>query len=311
MTLDVDALLDRRRLKRRLIAWRTLAVVALAGIVFLATTSGDGLFERGAKGPHVARITVKGLITQDQDVLDALKDIAEDDMAKALIVHVDSPGGTVVGGETLFNAVRAVAKEKPVVATMGTTAASAGYMVAVAADRIYANSGTITGSIGVLMQVPNVVGLMEKLGISVDSLKSAPLKAVPSPIETLTPAGRAATQEVINDMFEMFKDMVREQRHMPAEKVATLADGRIFTGRQAVANGLVDGIGGTEAVRDWLEKEHKVSADLPLVERDPSKDSGWLGGSASAVIQAVGGKMLMSERLTLDGLMAVWHPDLR
>jgi protease-4 len=312
MTLDVDALIDRRRLKRRLIAWRTVAVLALAGVIFLAVTDGgSGLFDPGTKAPHVAKITISGIITEDDNLLEELQDIADDDMAKALIVHVDSPGGTVVGGETLYNAIRAVAKEKPVVATMGTTAASAGYMVAVAANRIYAHSGTITGSIGVLMQAPNVVGLLDKLGVGMDTIKSAPLKAVPSPLEKMTPEGRAATQAIIDDMYDMFKDMVREQRRMPAEKVATLADGRIYTGRQALANGLVDEIGGDDEVRDWLENEHKISVDLPLIDRDPSEESGWFSASARALVHAIGGKALLSERLILDGLMALWHPDLR
>jgi len=311
MTLDVDGLLDRRRLKRRLIVWRALAVLAVAGLAFLALHPGGkdafGLDE----GPHVARISVTGIITEDDDVLDTLDEIADDDTAKALIVHVDSPGGTVVGGETLYRRLREVAAKKPVVATMGTTAASAGYMVAIAADRIYAHSGTITGSIGVLMQAPNVVGLLDKMGVQVDAMKSAPLKAVPSPLEKLTPEGRAATQAVVDDMFHMFTGMVVERRKMPVDKVTALADGRIYTGNQALQNGLVDAIGGETEAREWLEKEHHISTDLPLVDRDPEEETGLFQSTAHALARAIGGKTLLSERLILDGLVAVWHPDLR
>jgi protease-4 len=193
---------------------------------------------------------------------------------------------------------------------MGEMAASGGYMVALAADRIFAREGTITGSIGVMMQTTEITGLLEKLGVSAEAIKSGPLKAAPSPLEPLTPAAREATQGVVDDMYAMFVEMVAERRKLEPEKAKTLADGRIYTGRQALANGLIDQIGGVNEARAWLE-EKGVSGDLPLRQIKVWRDEDWLGGLVRAGIRTIFGKTYLPERLTLDGLVAVWHPDLR
>jgi protease IV len=243
-------------------------------------------------------------------MLDAVEETMARSSAKALVLRIDSPGGTVVGGESLYRAIRAVAGEKPVVAVLGEVAASGGYMVAIAADRIYAREGTITGSIGVILQTTDVTGLLDKLGVSAEAIKSAPLKAVPSPFEKLSDEGRRATQGLVDDMYAMFVEMVAERRGFDADKAKELADGRVFTGRQAVANGLIDGIGGLGEARAWLD-EKGVSADLPAREIRPWREEDWLGGVAKSAIRAVFGKTYLSERLTLDGLVAVWHPEAR
>ena len=213
----------------------------------------------------------------------------------------------MVGGESLYLALRKAAAEKPVVAVMGTTAASAGYMVAIAADTVFARAGTITGSIGVLFQTAEVTELLGKLGIESTTIKSSPLKAVPSPFEELTPEGRAATQSVVDSTYAMFVDMVRERRSLEPEQVAQVADGRIFTGRQALERKLVDAIGGEEDARAWLEAERKVSAELPVFDIGVEEKDSWIFGSATALIR----KTLLPERLRLDGLLALWHPSLR
>lgn len=307
MALDIDAVLDRRRLKRRLAFWRTSAIVVLVvAMAALAQWAFGGLSPFGP-GDHVARLSVVGVIVEDQDVLDRLDEIAEDTAAKALLIYIDSPGGTVVGGESLFKAFRRVATEKPVVAVMGTTAASAGYMVALGADSIFAHEGTVTGSIGVLLQTAEITDLLARLGVSAEAIKSGPLKAVPSPLEELTPSGRAAAQEVVDQMYAMFVEMVGERRGLSEDQLREVADGRVFTGRSAVTHRLVDAIGGEREARAWLESEHDISSDLPSIDRDVTRDSGVIGRLA----QALGGKTLFSERLMLDGLVAVWHPDLR
>ncbi|MFP6745832.1 MAG: S49 family peptidase, partial [Alphaproteobacteria bacterium] len=193
------------------------------------------------------------------------------------------------------------------VAVMGTVAASAGYMVAVASDRIYARQGTITGSIGVIMQTTDITGLLEKIGVSAEAIKSAPLKSVPSPLEPLSDEARAVTQAIIDDMQGLFTAMVAERRGFGEDRVRTLADGRVYSGRQALANGLIDAIGGEAEARDWLSTEMDVAADLPA-------EDVTIGDNAEAWLPELRGlseKMLLSERLTLDGLVAVWHPELR
>lgn len=299
MTIDPDILLDRRRLKRGLILWRIAAIVALVAVVLVGFARFDGVLV----GDHVARYAVVGIIFDDRDAMAALEEVAEDDRVKALIVHIDSPGGTFVGGEQLYRTLRMVAENKPVVAVMGTVAASAGYMVAIASDRIFAQQGTITGSIGVVMQTTDITGLLEKLGISAEAIKSAPLKASPSPFEPLTDEARAASQAVIDDMYALFMEMVAEARGLDMARTRRLADGRVYTGRQAMANGLIDEIGSESAARDWLTAEHDIPQSLPVIDVIVDyPDQDWL-----ANVRVFSQKMLLPERLTLDGLISLWH----
>jgi protease-4 len=199
----------------------------------------------------------------------------------------------------------------PVVAVMAQTAASGGYMCALGADWIVAREGTITGSIGVLMQTADVTGLLAKLGVSMEAIKSAPLKAVPSPFEPLTDEGRAAVKGMIDDMFQMFVGMVAERRHLDQARALAVADGRVFTGRQARALGLVDALGGEDTARAWLEDEKGVRRSLPVREVKISREDGFWRDVAGEALSGITGKSYLPERLTLDGLVALWHPDLR
>ncbi|MGE5539192.1 MAG: signal peptide peptidase SppA [Gemmatimonas sp.] len=305
MPLEADQVVDRRRLKRRLSIWRAAAVIAVAALAVVVvnrTTKGTlGFVDR----PHVERLTVEGVISEDPDRSAALKEVEKNDRVKALVVAINSPGGTVVGSEELFRDLRKVAEKKPVVAVMGTLAASGGYMTALAAEHIVAREGTLTGSIGVIMQTADVTGLLKKLGIEPEAIKSAPLKAVPSPLEPLTDEGREATKAVVLDMYDMFVTMVADRRGLDADVARKLGDGRVYTGRQAVAARLVDEIGGEDEARAWLESAKGVPATLPIsdvkIERDNKDLFGLVGGRI--------GKALFSERLTLDGLLVLWHPQ--
>ncbi|MDH3241221.1 MAG: signal peptide peptidase SppA [Alphaproteobacteria bacterium] len=301
MTFESDSLIDRRRLKRRLGLWRIAAVVAAASLLLALFARLDISESRD----HVARISVRGIIVEDQKRIEAIEDVARDNSAKALIVAINSPGGTVVGGQSLFQQLRAVAAKKPVVTVMGTLGTSGGYMVAVGADRIFAQPGTITGSIGVILQTTDLTGMLDKLGIKPISIKSDPLKAVPSPFEPLSKEGRAVAQAVVSDTHRQFLDMVAERRGLTPENARVVGDGRIYTGRQALANGLIDALGGEQEARDWLAEQHKVSADLPVREVRINRGTKNLFG----LVEEMFGKTLFSERLTLDGLIAVWHPE--
>jgi len=296
-----DALLDRRRLKRRLMLWRVLAILLAVLVVGVAV-------DRRIVGreDHVARLVVSGIVLQDDDILAALDRARDDDTIRGLVVRIDTPGGTVVGGELLYQALREVAERKPVVAAMDTVATSAGYMIALGADHILARAGTITGSIGVIMQTADVSGLLERLGITPETVRSGPLKGQPSPLEPMSPEVRAATQAVVDDMFAMFVDLVAERRRMERDRVLALADGRVFTGRQALSAGLVDGLGGETAAQRWIEAQG-ITAGLPVRDLAVERGfEGWLDDASHAF-----GKTLFSERLILDGLVSVWHPRLR
>ncbi len=306
MALDADALVDRRRLKRSLTFWRILAVVAAVALVVLAVgRTPDGFI--GGRGDYIARLPITGLIVNDRERLDALDRIAANDRVRALIVAIDSPGGTVVGGEALFNRLRQVAAKKPVVAVMGETAASGGYMVALATDHIFAHESTITGSIGVIFQTAEFSQLLDKIGIRPEEIKSGPLKAAPSPFQPMTPAAREVTQGVVDDIFAMFVRMTAERRGLPLERARQLADGRIYTGRQALANGLIDEIGGETAARDWLSAERGLPKGLKV--RNVEYGSGIAG--LAERLDTLARKTVFSERLTLDGLVSVWHADIK
>ncbi|NKB50503.1 MAG: signal peptide peptidase SppA [Alphaproteobacteria bacterium] len=302
MSFDPDALIDRRRLKRKLRWWQAATLIAVALTIVSGLQASDLLFERET----IARVRIAGLIVEDPRRDALLAEIARDDSVRALIVHVDSPGGTVVGGEDLYRSLLVVGEKKPVVTVMGTVAASAAYMTAVAGDRVFAREGTITGSIGVLFQTVDVTRLLDKLGVKPETLKSGPLKAVPSPTEPLTEEARAATQALVSDLFDFFIDLVVARRPLDRAQVLELADGRVYTGRQAVQNGLVDAIGGESAARDWLAAEKEISRDVPTVTLEPRNERSGL----SEVFSSLTEKSLISNALTLDGLLSVWHPDL-
>ncbi|WP_428533199.1 signal peptide peptidase SppA [Rhodopila sp.] len=303
MSLETDLILDRRRLKRRLVFWRVFAVVALV-VAALAGLRGGGLAPEGA---HIERVTVNGLITDDRKLTQAVNGLANDDHVKAVIVSIDSPGGSVAGGETLHDAIARVAAKKPVVATMGGLAASAGYMIAVPASRIFARESTLTGSIGVLLQTGDISGLLGKLGINAEVVRSGPLKDEPSLVRPLSPEGKAVLQGLVNDMYDQFVGMVAAGRHLDPAKVRSLADGRAYTGHQALGLGLVDAIGGEREARDWLASAKGVPAGLPVQDlSDGGIASHALSGELGMVVLDVW-KSLISQSVSLDGALAVWQ----
>ncbi len=303
MAIDADILTDRRRLKRRLLLWRTLAIVAVMALAAAAL----GRFGGFGESDYIARLSVTGVIVDDQRRHRLLARIADDGNAKALIVRIDSPGGTVVGGEALHASIRAVAEKKPVVALMGQVATSAGYMVAIAADRIFAHKGTITGSIGVILQTTELTGLLDKLGIVTEAIKSGPLKAAPSPFEPMTPEVRRVTQALVTDIHRIFVSLVAERRALGLEDLRPLVDGRVFTGAAAVRNRLIDAIGGEAEAKTWLNQERNIDLGLRVRDVKPAgKIDQWFD-----FLDALDRKTMFSERLTLDGLVSVWHPALR
>ena len=210
MAFDTDSLIDRRRLKRRLAIWRVVALVSIVAVIAVAVARTPQL----PVGKHIAVLTVEGLIVSDPYRDRAVRALAEDDKTAALLIRIDSPGGTTYGSEALYRSLREVADAKPVVAVMNGVAASGGYMAALAADHVVARETTITGSIGVIMEATNFVGLMEKLGIESESIKSGPLKAEPNPLSRMTPEARGAAQAIISDVHKMFVGMVSERRGM-------------------------------------------------------------------------------------------------
>ena len=303
MSLETDLLLDRRRLKRRLFFWRSFAVLAVVAAVLVALRVSDLRFV----GSHVARLTVSGVITADRKLDREVAKIADDSRAKALLVLVDSPGGSVGGGQALHNAIARVAAKKPVVVVMGGTAASAGYMIAVPATRIFAQESTLTGSIGVLLETGDISGLLKSIGVSADPIVSGPLKDQPSFVKPLSSEGRQMLQGLVMDMYDQFVDMVAQGRHMDTGRVRELADGRPYTGRQAMKLGLVDAIGGEQDARQWLAQAKGISADLPVEDvSSGSYASRALSTSLGWILTELW-KSVLSQGVILDGAQVVWQ----
>lgn len=267
MTATADMILERRKARRTLAFWRIAAIVAvvIAMIAILPRFAGG-------TGDHVAHIPVTGMIFNDADRENAILDLIEDESVKAVIVEIDSPGGTLVGSEVLYDAIRKVAEVKPVAAVMGGAAASGGYVTAIAADRIFARRNTLTGSIGVVMEAPNIEGLLEMVGVEFNRVKSAPLKAEPSFVSSPSAEALAAQQVLIQDGFVWFKSLVSERRKLTGNDLDSVTDGRVFTGQMALDRGLIDALGDVRTARDWMAAEHEIDTDLPLMTHTWGKD---------------------------------------
>ncbi|MGF1554401.1 MAG: signal peptide peptidase SppA [Paracoccaceae bacterium] len=262
MTATADLIIERRRMRRRLALWRILAIVAAVAFL-IAIAALSGALGGASGGAHVARVDITGLILNDPERHERLRRLAKDGEAEAVIVRIDSPGGSVAGSEELYEDLRAIAEAKPLVAQMGSAAASGGYIAAIAAEHIVAYGNTITGSIGVVAQAPNIAELLERAGIDVIEIKSSPLKAEPDPLTRLPDGAIEAQERIVADSYAWFRGLVSERRGLDGQALDTVSDGRIFTGRQALDNGLVDGIGGADTVDDYLAETHEVGRDLP------------------------------------------------
>jgi protease-4 len=316
MVLHAERVIERRRLKRHVTFWRIAAVVfglLFLGVVFL----GDREAGPASFLPHVARVRVSGIITDDRKTIDLIDKVAKSNQVKAVILDINSPGGTTTGGEAMYNAVRRLAAKKPVVAVCGTLATSAAYIIALATDRIFVYGNTITGSVGVIFQWANVTDLLHTLGIQVEEVKSGPLKAVPNPFEPTDEKARAMTQEMVQDAKVWFVGLVEKRRKIEPSSVPGLTEGRIYSGRQAVKLKLVDQIGDERAAMLWLSKERNVPSGLKIVDWKPKVESsslfGWLFGSLAETFGVSASKIAAlvgqtSTTLKLDGLVSVWHP---
>lgn len=310
-----DDIIDRRRLRRKLTFWR-VAALAVAVVALLAAAYASFPEDRfgGKSGPHIAKVRIEGTIFEDEALLKVLKDVGESEAVKGVILAVDSPGGTTSGGEAIFEAIRKIAADKPVVAEVGTLAASAGYMIATAADHIVARKTSIVGSIGVLVQYPNFAKLLDTLGVDVRTIKSSPLKAEPGMFDEPPPGAEDMIRRMILDSYAWFKDLVKDRRGFTDAEITTLADGSVFTGRQALENKLIDAVGGEETAKEWLASKG-VDDKLDVIEwkkSQPGSSLLWARSAAEWLGFGLGKKSAVeaiSDRLFLDGMISVWHVD--
>ncbi|MHB1110729.1 MAG: signal peptide peptidase SppA [Devosia sp.] len=294
------------KLRRSRRLWRVLFFVAL-GVTVLAI-AGRFASETGAVGNRIARINIDGTIATDPARLQTLNDLGEDPQVQAVIVSINSPGGTTAGGEELYEALSVLRTKKPVVAVIHELGASAAYMTAIAADRIFARRLSIVGSIGVLYQHVNAGKLLEAIGIDLDKVASGPLKAEPDYDEAISPEVRASLQQLVGDSFDWFVDIVAERRGLSRPQTLALADGRIVTGRQGLESKLIDAIGGEAEAIAWLESGKKIAADLPVLTYYPVAEDDWfglprwLGGAARSALG-----FNPNGPIALDGLVSLWQ----
>jgi protease-4 len=309
MISEAELIVDRRRLKRSLTLWRVLAILlAIAAIAALFWSQGGKGFEN-----QIARVRIDGLITGDQRTLDLLRKVEESDKVKAVLLRIDSPGGTTAGSEAVYDAVRKISAKKPVVAVMDTVAASGGYITALAADRIVARGNTITGSIGVIFSMPEFSKLLDTVGVRMEELRSGDMKAEPSPYKPMSEEVRSVTMAMVDDGFQWFMGLVAERRQLPMPRVRELSDGRVYTGRQALADKLIDELGGEDKAVAWLEADRSITPKLPVVDWKPARATDDFGLGFAALDMALGaigleGLRPAAERAQLDGLLALWHP---
>jgi protease IV len=319
MAFETETALDRRRLRRRLTWWRGLAVLAglLAfGLLVFTSSDGVGITER----QQIARVSLEGLITEDRDLLKLFKTLGEAKHVAAVILFINSPGGTTTGGEALFEGIRELAKAKPVVGQFGTVATSAAYIAGLATDHLVARGNTITGSVGVIFQWAEVTQLLDKLGVKMNEIKSGPLKANPSPFQPLDEAGRSVAEQMVAESKRWFIGLVATRRGIDTGGVAGLEQGRVFSGREALGYKLIDEVGGEAEVVKYLEEKRNLSKGLKVIDWKPKRERDW--GLFALSMRALGG--LLGERaadeiarifgsdqalgaLRLDGLVSVWQ----
>lgn len=320
MVTASEAIIDRRHLRRKITFWRIVTFVMLTALIIaLVKASGAGEYFSKKNQDHIAKVKITGVITNDRPLIKLLDDLKKDDNVKAVILNISSPGGSTVGGEAIFEAVRALAKKKPVATSVGTLAASAGYMIATASDYIVARRSSIVGSIGVIFQYADASVLLNKLGVAIKEIKSSPLKAEPSPFHTTSEEAKEMINKVVRDSYDWFVDLVADRRPLNKQQVLVLADGSIFSGSQGVANKLIDAVGDEDTAKQWLVSEKSIDKDLDVIRWKPKRaENGlftnpaglvWIfkqlgldvtPGAANAIAKRV------QNQLFLDGLVSMW-----
>jgi protease-4 len=314
MSLSPDNFTALINLKDKARKWKNIAFFMLfvALILFCRIFFGNNDNVSNIEtGNYIANIAIEGVILDDEYRSIILEKIAQQKNIKAVIVNINSPGGGIVSSEILYNNLRAIAKNKPIVVIMGSLAASGGYMSAIASDHIIARNGTLTGSIGVIIQTSEFTELASRLGIKLSTYKSSILKGSPSPFEKSNPKVDEMINDSIKDSYQFFTDLVKERRGNKLSKSDNILDGRIFTGRQALKNGLIDEIGGKAQALNYLKDKYKIDIiKYPIKKVDLQKPE------KSIIGQLIGKEnmtQIISKMTGFDSnwgqFMSIWRPS--
>ncbi len=217
------------------------------------------------KSGFVAKINIDNIILENDELLRDFDLLENDNRLQGLLVSINSPGGTVVSSQQLYNRIKNISKNVPVVISMKEIAASGGYMVSLAGNKIFCYDGTLTGSVGVILQSVNIEKLLNNFGIDPLVIKSGNLKAVPNPLESFESEGEEHIKEIINNMHKNFIQLVNSERKITPENMKIISDGRIFTGIEAKKVNLIDEIGTEQDALNWLKKEAGIKGELNLI----------------------------------------------
>jgi protease-4 len=225
-----------------------IILLVCLGVLSALSLHGFGIFADSKRSfklqGSIGIVPIEGIISDSRDIVDQIDEFADDKGIRAVVLRINSPGGGVAPSQEIYQAVLELKKKKKVVVSMGSVAASGGYLIAVAADRILANPGTITGSISAVMHHANIEELMKKIGISSSVIKSGKFKDIGSPTRKMTQEEKSLIQGIVDDIYDQFIQVIAQNRKIPLQNILQLADGKIFSGRQAKKLGLVDDLGG-------------------------------------------------------------------
>jgi protease IV len=300
--------------RKKMRFWRLATAIILGlsltiiGLIHADTTSETAFFPKD----HIVRLHIDDMIIDETDYAKTIRELADNQHVKAVIVNVNSPGGTTVDSQLLYDALRFVGKKKPIVTQMQSVAASGGYIVSLASDYIIANGNTITGSVGVIMQVPEFSGLMKNLGIGLNEIRTTNQKGEPSMYYPMGNDAKANLTAMVSDSYAWFLDLVKTRRKMTDENFASGTKGGVFSGRQAVKLGLVDSLGDEKTALDWLKKNHKIDSKLDIIDLEkPKEQEETLFGTVFVpFIERIIGFSLKKQTdsvLNLDGMLCLWH----
>ena len=282
---------------KRLRYKKTILIVVT--IFFFVILISDSRYKK----PHIAKVSIDNIITQDSFRYEKLEELSQNKNTKAVIVFINSPGGTVVGGETLYKSIKSIAQQKPIISVMGEVATSAAYMASLGSNYIFAQEGTITGSVGVLVLSSEFTELAKKIGISTEVIKSGDLKASPSPLEKMTPKAREQMEKIVQEISKNFINLVKKERKLDNNKTQLISDGRIFTGQSALQIGLIDSIGNIKEAKEYLKIEHNIDM-LPILNMEIIKKEKMIEKFLSLFTN----KINASKLLNLKGLISIWIP---
>jgi protease IV len=260
MEVSSDNVLNSYLLRKQVRRWKMWFLVILFAFLLsiFINSSTDQLSD------HIARVNIDDIIYTDLKRQNKLEEIYKNNAIKAVIVHVNSPGGTVVGSESVYKALRKISNIKPVVTVMDDIATSGGYMAAIGGDYIFASRGSMTGSIGVLLESTEATKLLEKIGVEFHSFKSTTIKGSPMMFEKITPEAVASMNRLVNDNYVFFKDLVKERRKLSESELAVAANGEVFSGDRALQYKLIDAIGDEDDAIKWLIANKNISESMPI-----------------------------------------------